>query len=74
MKEFLIDQKIAHTSLDYDEIPSYFMKKNYSMAKEKTIDNKLDYSKIVTNYSEIREQIMMKYQTIKLQRDDFKFF
>jgi hypothetical protein len=69
LKEFLIKNNITHTTLDYHDIPK-FVDENYPLVYHKTIDNQLDYKKVITNYDEICDQIKTKYEIYLAQNKD----
>lgn len=59
-KKFL-DDHISHTTLDYYDLPNY-VSNTYPNIVNKTIDSKLDYTKIITNYHDLEEKINNYYQ------------
>lgn len=73
IKEFLEKNKINYTTLEYDDIPKY-VNNNYPSITPKTVDNELDYSEVISNYTELKEHILIKYQTSILRTYSLSFY
>lgn len=60
-KSYLIKNNIPYTELDYTEIPEY-VTKTCPNIQSKTIDSKLNYQEIITNYNELEQYINNFYE------------
>lgn len=73
IKDFIERKNLSCTILDYQDIPQY-VGFTYPNIKNKTIDSKIDYKKIITNYNEVCDYISQTYKTYLDKANNINFY
>lgn len=68
-KEFLLNNKLAFTALDYDDVKGY-IDNHFVNFQSNSVPTQFNYSEIITNYSEVKEYVSEYYEAIKYKTKD----
>jgi hypothetical protein len=70
--QFLSNNQIEHVKLEYTQLPNYIAN-NYPNIDTPTLDNKFDYTHLISNYQECRTQILEFYEECKKLCENLSF-